>query len=214
GLRRAALGIIEILVEKQLNVDLRKAIEIVAAAQPIPVPAEIQASLLEFIAGRLRGWVDEHGWVHDVSTAVLAQQAHNPARALEGIRELSEWVKRDDWERILDGFARCVRITRGEKERFSIDPALFQQTEEIALYNAFEQAAVKLDESGEGNVAAFLTAFAPMIPAISAYFGTGKGDGVLVNTEDAAVRRNRLAQLQAISAMQHGRADLSQLSGF
>ena len=60
----------------------------------------------------------------------------------------------------------------------------------------------------------FLSAFAPMLPAISAYFGTGKGDGVLVNTEDAAVRRNRIAQLQAISAMQQGRADLSQLSGF
>ncbi len=214
GLRRAALGIIEILVEKQLNVDLRQAIELVAAAQPIAVTPDVKQAVLAFIAGRLRGWVDEHGWAHDVSTAVLAEQSHNPARALEGIRELSEWVKRDNWEAILDGFARCVRITRAEKERFPINSALFQQSEEIALYNAFEQAEVTQDEHGEGNVAAFLTAFAPMLPAISAYFGTGKGDGVLVNTEDAAVRRNRLAQLQAISAMQQGRADLSQLSGF
>jgi len=98
GLRRAALGIIEILVEKQIDVDLRKAIEIVAEVQPISVSAEVQASVMEFIAGRLRGWVDEHGWAHDVSTAVLAEPSHNPAKALEGIRELSEWVKRDDWE--------------------------------------------------------------------------------------------------------------------
>jgi glycyl-tRNA synthetase len=214
GLRRAALGIIEILVEKRLDFDLRRAIETVAAVQPIPVPAEVQASLLEFIAGRLRGWVDDHGWAHDVSAAVLAEQSANPARALEGIRQLSEWVKRDDWEAILDGFARCVRITRTEKERFAINPALFQQSEEIELYNAYEQAIVRLDEHGTGNVDAFLTAFAPMLPAISAYFGTGKGDGVLVNTEDAAVRRNRIAQLQAVSAMQIGRADLSHLSGF
>jgi len=73
---------------------------------------------------------------------------------------------------------------------------------------------VTLDEHGDGNVSEFLTAFAPMIPAIAAYFGTGKGDGVLVNTEDQAVRRNRIGQLQAISAMQTGRADLSYLSGF
>jgi glycyl-tRNA synthetase len=214
GLRRAALGIIEILVEKQLDFDLRHAIETVAGAQPIPVTAEVQASLLEFIAGRLRGWVDDHGWAHDISAAVLAAQSANPARALAGIRQLGEWVKRDGWEAILDGFARCVRITRTEKERYPIDPSLFQQSEEVELYNAYEQAMVRLDEHGSGNVDAFLSAFAPMLPAISAYFGTGKGDGVLVNTEDQAVRRNRIGQLQAISAMQQGRADLSHLSGF
>ena len=38
----------------------------------------------------LETWVDEHGWAHDVSAAVLAAQSHNPARALEGIRQLSE----------------------------------------------------------------------------------------------------------------------------
>ena len=120
GLRRAALGIIEILVEKELDVDLRQAIELRrrGAADSTCQP-EVQAAVLEFIAGRLRGWVEEHGWAHDVSAAVLAEQAHNPARALQGIRELSEWVKRDDWERILDGFARCVRITRTRKRALS-----------------------------------------------------------------------------------------------
>ncbi|MEP7293016.1 MAG: glycine--tRNA ligase subunit beta, partial [Chloroflexota bacterium] len=212
GLRRAALGIIEILVEKELDLDLRQAIQVTAAAQPIPVSAEVQASLLDFIAGRLRGWVEDHGWAHDISAAVLAAQSANPARALTGIRQLSEWVKRPDWEALLDGFARCVRITRAEKETYPVDPALFQQPEENALYMAFAQAEVHL-KSGE-NVDGFLNAFAPMLPAISAYFGTGKNDGVLVNTEDQAVRRNRIGQLQAISAMQHGRADLSYLSGF
>jgi glycyl-tRNA synthetase len=212
GLRRAALGIIEILVEKELDVDLREAIALTASAQPIDVPANVQASVLEFIAGRLRGWVDEHGWAHDVSAAVLAQQSHNPARALEGIRQLSEWVKRADWEPILDGFARCVRITRSEKERYSVDPVLFQQPEERALWDAYRAAEGTLDK--HANVDGFLNAFVPMLPAITAYFGTGKGDGVLVNTEDAAVRRNRIGQLQAISAMQDGRADLSYLSGF
>ena len=143
---------------------------------------------------------------------MLAAQSHNPYRAMQGIRELDTWVKRPDWEPILDGFARCVRITRAESEQYPVDPALFVQPEENALYDAYQTAAAALDV--HGNVDAFLTAFAPMIPAISAYFATGKGDGVLVNADDPAIRRNRLGLLQAISAMQQGRADLSHLSGF
>jgi glycyl-tRNA synthetase len=212
GLRRAALGIIEILIEKEINVDLRALIDVVAAVQPIEATPEVRASVLAFIAGRLNGWVSEHGWAHDVSAAVLAAQAHNPASALQGIRQLSEWVKRDNWEQILDGFARCVRITRNETERYTVDPELFEQPEENALYMAYAQAQVHLESAA--NVDGFLNAFVPMLPAISAYFGTGKGDGVLVNTDDPAVRRNRIGQLQAISAMQAGRADLSHLSGF
>ena len=125
---------------------------------------------------------------------------------------MSQWVKRDDWADILDGFARCVRITRNETERYVVDPELFVQPEENALYMAYAQAEVH--EDSEADIDAFLNAFLPLLPAITLYFGTGKGDGVLVNTEDQAVRRNRIGLLQAISAMQNGRVDLSALSGF
>lgn len=212
GLRRAALGVIQIVTSRGIDVDLGQAVEGVAKEQPIPVTAEVQRDVLDFIAGRLRVWIEEQGWRYDVVAAVLAAQSRNPARALQGIRELSAWVKRDDWEGILDGFARCVRITRAEKERFPVDPALFIQPEEGALYDAYQAAAARI--SANGGVDEFLSAFAPMLPTISAYFGTGKNDGVLVNHEDAAIRRNRLGLLQAISAMQTGRADLSHLSGF
>ncbi|MBK8033779.1 MAG: glycine--tRNA ligase subunit beta [Chloroflexi bacterium] len=212
GLRRAALGVILIVTSKGVDVDLAQAVELVAKEQPIPVSAEVQRDVLDFIAGRLRVWIEEQGWSYDVVASVLAAQSRNPARALQGIRELSDWVKRDGWENILDGFARCVRITRNEKEQFAVDPALFIQSEEGALYAAYQAAAAKL--TADSGVNDFLSAFAPIIPSISAYFGTGKNDGVLVNHEDSAIRRNRLGLLQAISAMQAGRADLSHLSGF
>ncbi|MBA3870903.1 MAG: hypothetical protein H0X30_17310 [Anaerolineae bacterium] len=54
-----------------------------------------------------------------------------------------------------------------------------------------------------------MSAFEPMLPAITDFFNK-----VMVNVEDQAVRKNRIGLLQAISAMQHGRADLSHLSGF
>ena len=199
-------------MQRNIDLDLRAAVETVASVQPVDVSANVLAAVLDFIAVRLRVWVEEQGYAHDVVAAVLAAQATNPAQALAGVRQLSEWIKRDDWEQILDGFARCVRITRSETERYVIDPELFEQPEENQLYLAYAQAEVH-DDAG-GDIDAFLNAFVPMLPAITAYFGTGKGDGVLVNTEDQAVRRNRIALLQAISALQDGRADLSPLSGF
>jgi glycyl-tRNA synthetase len=207
GLRRAALGVIQILIDKQIDVNLASAVDLAASVQPVEVTLEARAQVLEFIKGRLEAWLLEQGWVHDVVTAVLAEQAANPYRAMVGIRELSEWVKRPNWELILDNFARCIRITRSEPAHYEVNPALFQEAPEKALFDAYEKANGAL--SGNGNAHAFLSAFEPMIPAVSEFF-----DRVLVNTEDEAIRKNRLGLLQAIGGMQHGRADLSYLSGF
>jgi glycyl-tRNA synthetase len=207
GLRRAALGIIQIVVQQERSLNLRRAAELAAQGQPISVEADILVRVVEFIGGRLRAWLEEQQWAADVIAAVLAAQAANPYRALVGVRELTEWIKRDDWEHILDGFARCVRITRAIETRHSIDPSAFVEPQEDALYAAYQAASAQIGDAD--NVDGFLRAFVPMLPAITAFF-----DHVLVNADDEKVRQNRLALLQGISAMQHGRADLSHLSGF
>jgi glycyl-tRNA synthetase len=205
GLRRAALGVVQIVVEKQFDVDLSQAIELVTSAQPVKVSEAARTQVLDFIGGRLRSWLEEQDWSHDVIEAVLAAQIQNPYRAIEGIKQLSEWVKRPNWEQILDGFARCVRITRGESKQYEVNPDLFVDEQERALYTAYQKASKK----PEDNVDGFLSAFEPMLPAINSFF-----DKVMVNVEDEKIRHNRLGLLQAISAMQAGRADLSHLSGF
>jgi glycyl-tRNA synthetase len=212
GLRRAALGIIQILTEGEIDCDLAKAVDLVAAAQPVDVSPTAKEQVLEFIAGRLRVWLQERGWETDVVTSVLAEQPENPYRALTGVRQLSEWVARDNWSLILDNFARCVRITRDDADRYKVDASLLELPEEKALYQAYESAAAQLKPASDVND--FLTAFEPLVPTISKFFGERPGEGVLVNAEDPAVRQNRHALLQAISAMQKRRADLSYLSGF
>jgi len=212
GLRRAALGVIQILVGKKMNTDLRLLINTVADAQPITISDETKTAVLDFIGGRLRVWLGEGDYAPDVINAVLAEQGHNPYLATIGIAQLSEWTKRDDWANTLDSFARCVRITRAENDRYAVNPALFQQPEEGTLYEAYQSASTNLPK--DGDISAFLTAFLPLVPAVSAFFGTGKGDGVLVHAEDVAVRHNRLGLLQLIAQMQSGRADLSVLMGF
>ena len=207
GLRRAALGIVLICARHGIDLDVREAIRAAADTQPIPVSAEVQSQVADFIGGRLRSWLDEQGWATDVLSAVLAEQSANPLRALEGVRQLTEWVQRPDWEALLDSFARCVRITRSETAAHTLTPQRLTEPAEQALLAALQQAQAALPATG--NVEAFLSAFAPMLPAITRFF-----DDVLVNAPDADVRSNRLALLQAISAMQRGRADLSHLSGF
>lgn len=208
GLRRAALGIIQILIERKIDLDLRSAIERVAAVLPITADATVQASVMSFIAARLRVWMlDEAKLPFDVVEAVLAEQSHNPYRALVGVRQLAEWVKRPDWPQTLDAYARCVRITRKETEAYTLDPAHLTPAEALNLYMAAGQAATELHNGG--NVDEFLSAFGKVVPEITKFF-----DNLLVMDEDLVKRENRLALLQYVASLAKGYADLSKLSGF
>lgn len=207
GLRRAALGIIQIMIDRQWDTDLASLVDLVAAAQPVQISEDARKQVLEFIGGRLQVWLADQGWAADVLAAVLAEQSTNPYRALAAVRELTEWVGRPDWAMILDSFARCVRITRGETQQHEIVPNVLIEPQEQVLYDAYRTAAQRLD--GAANVDAFLKTFEPMIPAVTAFF-----DHVMVNVDDPVVRHNRLGLLQAIGRLQQGRADLSLLSGF
>jgi len=205
--RRAAIGLVQLLSAFNIDFDLNRWMKI--AAEKIPIEAsdkELQACA-EFIAGRQRSNLIEQGYRYDVVDAVLAEQQNNPAGALRAVKELSEWVAREDWKIILPAYARCVRITRDQTVTYEVDPRLFEEKSEKALYAALLKVEGSLSKSGSVNE--ILTAFLPMIPAVNAFF-----DSVLVMTEDVLVRNNRLALLQRIAALTKGAADLSRLEGF
>ena len=207
GLRRAALGVIRILVESDTEADLRQLVDCVAASQPLEVESPVKRQVLDFIVGRFDSWLGERlDGRRDVITAVLKSQAHNPSRGFRGIEELSRWVVREDWEDILDSFARCVRITQSE-EPMSVRPDRFCTPDEANLYHSISSASAQ--SCASPNVDDFLRAFEPMVPAVTAFF-----DNVLVHDPNPELRNNRIALLQRISGMQDGIADLSQLENF
>ena len=207
GLRRSALGILRILVEARISADLRPAIKRVAEAQPVEVGLDMRIQVLEFLTGRLDNWLsDKLSVPRDVISAVLAEQAANPFRAIQGIEELAHWVGKPNWESILDSFARCARITRNEGAQ-SLDLDLLKEPQEKSLYRAYSSSAENLGD--EDNIDGFLTGFEGMAPAITDFF-----DHVLVHADESRLRNNRIALLQLISAMQRGRADLSELDNF
>jgi glycyl-tRNA synthetase len=226
GLRRAAIGVVQPLIEHDINFDLAEAAKKSAQFQPIPVNEETQAQVLEFVAGRLSVVLKDMGYRYDVVDAVLVAQSDNPAGSARAVKQLQAWVGREDWRTILPAFARCVRITRdqpggfvlpvrhaagtkpsAQKQTFSVNERVFVEKEEKDLFKALEKA--EKAERADGSVDDFLNAFVPMIPAVNAFF-----DKVLVMAEDEKLRENRLGLLQRIAALSHGAADLSKLEGF
>jgi glycyl-tRNA synthetase len=215
GLRRAAIGIVQPLIEHHIQFNLREAVSKAAKLQPIKVGDEVQTQVLDFLTGRLSVVLKEAGYKYDVVEAVLAEQAANPAAAAEAVKQLQAWVERKDWSTILPAFARCIRITRNQQKNFKVNEKAFVEAEEKQLFAALKQAEVLSLSKGEsaprmqGSVDKFLQAFVPMIPAVNAFF-----DKVLVMAEDKKLQENRLALLQRIAALSEGTAELSKLEGF
>jgi glycyl-tRNA synthetase len=207
GQRRAALGLVGNLMAWDMDFDLKAGIEAAAKELPLPVSEEVKVDCLAFIKDRLHNALRDEGVTFDVVDAVVAAQGENPAGASRAVSALSEWVEREDWDHILDSYARCVRITRDLEERFSVDPEAFVEEEERDLYQALREAEDA--ERPTGDVDAFLQAFVPLIPEITRFF-----DEVLVMAEEEELRRNRLALLQRIAALADGVADMSRLEGF
>ncbi len=207
GLRRAALGILQVLVEKGLSLSLSQAFALAASQQPVSVTPEALAELSEFMQRRLEGYLREAGYRYDAVAAVLAAQGDDPAAARRALDDLTPWLARDDWETLLDNYARCVRITRNLETRYTLAPEQFIEPASRALYAAYVQAAEQVQANP--SVPTLMQALEDLRPLIARFF-----EDVLVMSKDTAVRQNRLALLQAIGALADGIVDLSQMEGF
>ena len=206
ALRRAAIGLAQNLIAHRQRFDVRRGLAQAAAGLPIQAPPKAIEACLAFINSRLKG-VFEADHRHDVVEAVLAAQGHDPAGAAKAVTDLGRWVAHADWPETLQAFARCVRITRDQPAEHELSPDRLTEPAEQALFEALRRAEARPRD--DGSVEDLLTAFTPMIPAITRFF-----DEVLVMAEEEALRANRLGLLQRVAALSHGVADLSRVEGF
>jgi glycyl-tRNA synthetase len=207
GQRRSALAICQNLIEWQQNFDLRWGLEQAGRGLAKHVIEENLETCLAFIQGRLRGMLLDLDYNYDVVDAILAVKGVDPYGSLLGVKALTAWVEREDWDQILPAYSRCVRITRDQQETFTVDEACFDTDSEKVLFQGIEKAERAL-ATGD-TVDGFLNVFLPLVPVINLFF-----DEVLVMVEDETVRHNRLALLQRVSALSDGVVDLSFLEGF
>lgn len=206
ALRRTALGLVQVLISRHIDLNLADAVEDAAENMSVRVVAAAKSAALEFVRRRLQGVLREAGYRYDVVEAVLAEQGNNPYRAAQAVESLSRWVEREEWERLLTAYSRTARIVRGT-EKHDLQPEALQEDASRRLYRAYRDAQASLDTSGDLD--GFLEAFRPIVEPINTFF-----DDVLVMSEDATLRKNRLALLQRITELADGIADLSKIQGF
>ena len=207
ALRRAALGVVQILVENNIRLDLRAAIRAAAEVQPVLVSEDVQADVLAFITRRLEQWLLEQNWRHDLVQAVLATRAYDPAWAVATLQELADLVETERFQRVLTAYSRPARIVRGREVSATVNPDLFEREEERALWEAYLAARACL--SPESSVHEFVDAFETLVAPIDTFF-----ENVFVMAEDETVRANRLALMAAVAGLADGIVDLSHIQGF
>jgi glycyl-tRNA synthetase len=217
-LRRDALGVVHNLIAHGQPFSVRSGLFLAADLLPVPAETALVEETADFVRERLRGVLREEGFGFDVVDAVLSETlGDDPYRALVAVRQLSEWVAREDWPQILAAYSRCVRILRGQPERDEpgpVDSELLVEPAAQALYAAYQMAATQIHAAPSGepaydSVDGLLTGFLPLVEPITVFF-----DEVLVMAEEPKLRSNRLALLQRIADLSRGIVDLSRLQGF
>ena len=216
-MRRAAIGSVRILVEKKLDLDLRALITRAVQLQPVSNPA-VDAELWDYIVERLRAYFLDSasaGAIPGVTTEMFdAVRASAPVSPVDFGARLAALVK-------FLGLPEAASLTAANKRIANIlkkveggasgtvDVAALSEPAEKALHEAVAALVADVERAlGKRDYAAALNRLATLRPAVDAFF-----DGVMVNAEDPALRRNRLALLAGVRALFTRIADLSLLPG-
>ena len=219
ALRRAALGIIRLVLENGLRLPLNRIFATAHTAYGIGgfAPADaVSADLLAFFADRLKVALREQGVRHDLVDAVFALGGEDDlARLLARVKALQSFVGSEDGANLLTAYKRASNIVRIEEKKDStaydqpVDAARLVQTEEKDLYGALTDAASTAGPLLEAeDFAGTMAVLARLRGPVDAFF-----DKVTVNAEDAALRANRLRLLSQIRATLNAVADFSKIEG-
>ncbi|MCU1735552.1 MULTISPECIES: glycine--tRNA ligase subunit beta [unclassified Pseudomonas] len=210
ALRRAALGVLRILIEKQLDLDLTEAVDFAVKQFGAKVkPAGLAELVLEFIFDRLRARYEDEGI--DVAT-YLSVRALKPGSALD----FDQRVQAVQAFRQLPEAAALAAVNKRVSNLLSkaegtvattVEPKYFDNANEFSLYSAIQQA----DHAVQPLAAArqyreSLARLAALREPVDAFF-----EAVMVNAEDANVRANRYALLSRLRGLFLGVADISLL---
>ncbi len=221
ALRRAALGVIRIVLENGLRLTLSKRLSAHAAklGRTTTESSVVADDLLAFFHDRLKVQLRDSGARHDLVDAVLAAGAERAANddlldIVRRVEALGAFLATEDGRNLLAGTRRAANILKAEEkggERFdgAVDPALLVEDEEKVLAAAIDVAlpAAEAAVAGE-DYAGAMAALATLRVPVDAFF-----EKVLVNADDAAVRANRLRLLASIRSATRAVADFSKISG-
>jgi glycyl-tRNA synthetase beta chain len=211
GLRRAALGVLRILLEAKLDLDLPEVLVAAAAAQPLK-RAGVADEVYDFIAERLRGLLlEQPGTTAEMLDAVLANRPRSPLDVVTRLAALKEFLLLPDAV-VLAGInkriANILKKTQVSPD-WSVDPQALSEEAERALHHVLSNLRDPvLHATRQRRYADSLQALVGLRAPVNEFF-----DRVMVMDENAAKRNNRLALLRDVLILLGGVADLSRLPG-
>ena len=209
ALRRHALGVIRMLVEAALPLDLDTllALAVPAFGQLVTDP---RAAVSTFIVERLAGSLREQGYsAHEVDAvlALVVQRLADIPRRLEAVRAFAALPEAAALAAANKRIANILKKS-AEPVEARVDAALFAESAEGALWAALNDVKPNADALFDrGEYTASLQALASLRVPVDAFF-----DGVMVNADDLAVRANRLGLLATLHGVMNRVADLARLS--
>jgi glycyl-tRNA synthetase beta chain len=219
ALRRAALGVIRILLDNAIRLPLIPTFDRAFPVWPkfdraLLLKRGLPADLLAFFADRLKVQLREQGARHDLVDAVFALEGQDDLLLIfRRVEALGKFLDTDDGRNLLAGTKRATNILRIEEKRDSAtfvgapEAGLYRDAEERALAQAIDVARTEAAAAVAGeDFAAAMSAMAKLRPHVDAFF-----EKVTVNTDDKAVRANRLKLLNEIRAATLAVADFSKI---
>ncbi|PRX02083.1 UNVERIFIED_ORG: glycyl-tRNA synthetase beta chain [Martelella mediterranea] len=200
ALRRAALGVIRIILERGVRLPLLSIFD--------------DRDLLSFFHDRFKVYLRDMGARYDLIDAVLSENADDLETVARRVEALTKFLDSEDGKNLLAGEKRAGQLLAAEEKKKTrvaekVDPALFETDAEKALYEAIVSASAKAREASvKEDYFSAMEALSALRAPVDTFF-----EDVLVNAEDEAVRANRLALLSLIRKVTGTVADFSKISG-
>lgn len=196
ALRRQCIGILTILLEKNIEIDVARLASI-SLDQYSSVEFDkdsVIENIIEFFNERTKNMFKDMGIRYDVVEAVLASDEKNISDLYVRAEAMNKWIDRDSLTDMLVAFNRVSNLAEGA-ETDKIDKALLLEDVEKELYDNFKDVDSKIsDLMDQKEYTKSLDAFASLKPAVDNFF-----DNVMVMSDNPKLRTNRLALLKNIS---------------
>ncbi|XP_076892585.1 glycine--tRNA ligase, chloroplastic/mitochondrial 2 isoform X2 [Bidens hawaiensis] len=209
GLRRISYGLVQVLVEKDRNLDLKHSLEVAASVQSLKIDPATLDEVHQFVTRRLEQFLVDKGINPEVVRAVLSERANWPGLAAKSAHKMDVLSRGELLPKVVEAYSRPTRIVRGKDVDVDtqVDEGSLETNEEKVLWSTFLSIRSKIHPGIE--VDDFVEISSQLIQPLEDFFAH-----VFVMVEDEKIRKNRLALLREISELPRGVIDLSVLPGF
>ncbi|NNL76512.1 MAG: glycine--tRNA ligase subunit beta [Desulfobacterales bacterium] len=210
ALRRQGIGILQIVLDQGFAFSMADLIEkSLACFQPKNLQ-EVKEQVSTFLQNRMTNLFVDRGFSRDTVAAVLSVSSDSIPESWHKVEALEKLKGKPDFETLAVAFKRVVNIIKkaGDNQKADVDQTLFEHASEPALLNAYKSVKSSFeDDLAKSRFNEALVKIASLRDPVDAFF-----EGVMVMTDDADIRRNRLSLLGRIAALFGKFADFSKLS--